>query len=431
VSDPIAETENVAAANRLAPSAIQVDRPSPHWTHTVAIRLYLTAIFLLPVQLEVESVQDVIGSRLPPGDIFLAFSLILAPASFRIMRRPLGYLPLALPLVLGYGVLVSLTLQGYVSTHSINVKLIGSAALMVMCVVTMAYAREGYTVRIIRVFLLGVALWGAVGYIDWRIADIFPWLEVDIDSRFGALQFDPNNAGAMFAMALALSGLYGRRIFSSRWVWVALTIWYATGLGLTLSRGAIIGTGAAILTVLAVDRIGTERWVRYGVGAIVVTAFLLASGSVDAAVDDFTSRPDTVESRGDFIDEAVDRWVDSRGLGMGLGVFKAESDKIVHNTGIWLLVEMSLPGLLFFVAMITVPFHACLRLRHYDHQLALALIGAHTTMVVASVGIEALYQRSWWMIIGLTVLPTRTIRAEQASAALANKEETDAVPTLA
>ena len=412
--------------NRLAPAVAPTARRSPAWTHTIATRMFLISIFCIPVQLEIASFRAVAGSRLPPGDFFLAFSLILAPASFRIMRKPLGYLPLALPLVLGYGAIVSLVLQARLTGHSVNVKLIGSFVLVVLGTLTLAYARAGYTPRIMRSFLYGVGFWGVIGYIDWRIVDIFPWLKVDIASRFGALQFDPNNAGATFAVALLLSWRYGHRLFERRWVWIALTIWFATGLSLTLSRGAYIGTAAAVLTVVAIDRVSVDRWARYLAGIIVIAAFLTATGFVDTAVNDFTRRPDTVGSRNDFADYAVDRWVDSRGLGMGLGTFRAETTRIVHNTAIWLVVEMSLPGLLFFIAMVVLPFQACLRMRTYDHELALALLAAHTAMVVASVGIEALYQRTWWVIIGMTMLPAASVRAEQIAAVLGQSSDAEA-----
>lgn len=400
------------------PAAADIHNPVPRWSHTFALNLYLIAIFLIPVQLEIESVKNIIGSRLPPGDIFLAFSVLLAPASFRILKQPLGYLPLALPLVLAYGSVVALVLQGELTPHSVNVKFLGSAVLLVTGVVTMAYAHAGFTVRILRALLAGVAFWGFVGYIDWRVANIFPWLDVDIESRFGGMVFDPNNAGALFAVALLISWRYGHRLFERQLVWILMTVWFAVALGLTLSRGAFIGTAGAIVIVLAVDHVTAEKAMRYAVWAIGIATFLFASGFVEDAVNDFSRRPDTVESRGSFVDIAVDRWVDSRGLGMGLGTFRAETTRIVHNTGIWLVVEMSLPGLLFFLAMIVVPFQALLRLRRYDHELAMALLAAHSTMIVASVGIEALYQRSWWVIIGLTVMPLASVRAKQRAAVL-------------
>ncbi|MFT5202503.1 MAG: hypothetical protein ACI9C1_001893 [Candidatus Aldehydirespiratoraceae bacterium] len=416
VSNTIASSHPSLAAANLGAAASPEAKRSPRWSHTISVQLFLLAIFCIPVQLEVPAVRAVLRSRFAPGDLFLALSVILAPASFRLIRRPLGYLPLALPLTLAYGAVISLTLQGYLTSHALNVKIFGSVVILVMAIVTMAYAYEGFAVRIIRAFLYGIGFWGIIGYIDWRVADIFPWLEVDVESRFGALQFDPNNTGAAFSVALLMSWRYGNRVFTRRWVWIAMTIMFAIGLGLTLSRGAYIGTAAAVLVILIVDHISAERWVRYLVSSVVIVAFLFATGFVNTAVDDFTRRPDTVESRGGFVDISVDRWVDSRGLGMGLGVFRAETGRIVHNTSIWLVTEMSLPGLLLFLAVVIVPASAALRLRRYDHELAMALLASHTAIVVASVGIEAMYQRTWWMVIALTMMPAAAIRRSRHEA---------------
>ena len=340
-------------------------------------------------------------------------AVLLAPASFRLRQGTLGFLPLALPITLAYGSVVALVLQGVLTAHSVNVKFLGSTILVVLALVTMAYARAGFTPLIVRRMLIGVAFWGAVGYIDWRVVDIFPWLAHDEASRFGSMQFDVNNAGALFGVALLISWRYGPHVFRRQWTWAAATVWFAVGLGLTLSRGAFIATAAGIIIVLVVDHVTAERAMRYVVWTIGIVMFLLASGFVDTAVNDFTRRPDTVSSRNSFAGYAVDRWVDSRGLGMGLGTFRHETTFVVHNTGIWLLVEMSLPGLLFFGAMIVVPFQACLRLRRHDHELAMALLAAHTAMIVASVGIEALYQRSWWVIIGMTIIPAAASRRDE------------------
>lgn len=418
MSNTIASSHPSLAGANLGLAASPEPKRSPHWSHTVSVQLFLLAIFCIPVQLEVPAVRAVLSSRFAPGDFFLALSIILAPASFRIIRRPLGYLPFALPLTLAYGAVISLTLQGYLTSHALNVKLFGSIVILALAIVTMAYAYEGFAVRIIRAFLYGIAFWGMLGYVDWRIVDIFPWLTVDVESRFGGLQFDPNNTGAAFSVALLMSWRYGNRVFARRWVWVVTTIWFAAGLGLTLSRGAYVGTAAAVLVILIVDHVSAERWARYLVAAVVVVGFLFATGFVDTAVNDFARRPDTVESRGGFVDISIDRWVDSRGLGMGLGVFRAEEDRIVHNTGIWLVTEMSLPGLLLFLTVVIVPASAALRLRHYDYELAMALLAAHTSMVVASVGIEAMYQRTWWMVIALTMMPAAAIGHSRHETAL-------------
>ncbi|MEZ5166325.1 MAG: hypothetical protein R2695_07465 [Acidimicrobiales bacterium] len=102
-------------------------------------------------------------------------------------------------------------------------------------------------------------------------------------------------------------------------------------------------------------------------------------------------------------------FVESEGLGIGLGTFLNDSDNIIHNTVIWLLVEMSFVGVLFFLAMSAIPLQAALSLRRTDAALAFTLIGGHVVMVVTSNGIEALYQRQWWLIVGLcAVIPSRS-----------------------
>jgi hypothetical protein len=67
-------------------------------------------------------------------------------------------------------------------------------------------------------------------------------------------------------------------------------------------------------------------------------------------------------------------------------------------------------------------------MRAFDRQLALALLGSHIVMLVASVGIEAMYQRQWWMIIGLAMVrpgesrPTEAPRAPTLTRALDDQD---------
>jgi hypothetical protein len=56
------------------------------------------------------------------------------------------------------------------------------------------------------------------------------------------------------------------------------------------------------------------------------------------------------------------------------------------------------------VALAVLPIQVTLRMRSFDRPLALALLGSHVVMLVASMGLEALYQRQWWMIIGLAMV---------------------------
>ena len=406
-------------SNLRGPAAARVRRPPPHWTHTLAVRCFLIAVFLVPVQLEVEAFKQIIDSRLPPGDFFMVLSLLLAPASFRITRQAVGYLPFALMATLAYGAFIAVVLEGQLSQHALLVKFLGALVLAVMGIMTVAYARMGYAAQILRALLLGVVIAAVIAYIDWKIFNILPWLNEDVKSRFGSLQWDPNNAGALFAISLMICWRYGKHLFLTKRMWLTMTALLALGLGLSLSRGAFIGSAAAILVVVIIDHVSAERWMRYLGGGVVLAVALFALGVVDGAINDFQRRPDNVGDRNSLVAESIDMWAETGGLGIGLGTFRVEIDQVVHNTFVWLVTEMSLPGLLLFFGMVGFPLHACLRLRAYDRDLAMALLAAHIVMVVASVGIEALYQRYWWVIIGCTVWPAGSIRRQQAAAVMA------------
>lgn len=379
--------------------------PTPAWTHTFAVRCYLLAVFLIPVQITSDALKSVIETRFSPGDFVLALSVLLAPASVRIVRQPLVLLPIGLPLVLAYGVIASLVVHGELSDHALKVKFLGSAVLVVLGLVTLALAREGFGPYILRTYLLGATVCAVVGYIDWKIADVLPPVSHGNPSRFAGLVADPNNAGALFASTMLISIRYGRRLFVRRSSWIIVSLVLAFSLSQTLSRGAFIGTAVAVAAMLAVERVAAERWLKLILAGCIALGVVVASGFVDTAVDDFSRRPDNVGDRGELVSGSVDLWTESRGIGAGLGTIRLEGGEIVHNTGVWLVAEMSLPGLLYLAAVLAIPTLACLRLRRRDPDLGMALLGAHIVMAVAGVGIEALYQRGWWVIVGCMAIP--------------------------
>jgi hypothetical protein len=270
-----------------------------------------------------------------------------------------------------------------------------------------------------------MAVWAVVAYIDWRVVDIISFLEFDEPTRFGGMQFDVNNAGAAYGVAVIVLWRMGGELFRST---VARTMALAicvAALALTLSRGSYVAVAAALIVVLAVTRSTAKNWARYAGFVLVVLVIGLATGFLGSALQDFTNRPNTVSEREDLTAEALDSFAESRGLGIGLGSQLADTNarldvsqqgggQIVHNTAIWLLVEMSVVGIVYLAAMAVLPIQVTLRMRAFDRQLALALLGAQVVMLVASIGIEALYQRQWWLIIGLAMVQPGESRATGA-----------------
>jgi hypothetical protein len=228
------------------------------------------------------------------------------------------------------------------------------------------------------------------------------------------MQFDVNNAGAAYGVAIIVLWRMGGELFRST---VARTMALAicvAALALTLSRGSYVAVAAAMIVVLAVTRSTAKNWARYAGVVLVVLVVGLTTGFLGSALQDFANRPDTVSTRQGLTAEALNSFAESGGLGIGLGTQLAESGQIVHNTAIWLLVEMSVVGIVYLVAMAVLPIQVTLRMRASDRPLALALLGSQIVMLVASIGIEALYQRQWWMIIGLAMVQPAEPRASGA-----------------
>jgi O-Antigen ligase len=369
----------------------------------IAFQVFLLAVFLMPLQLELEQFRGIVGSRFAPGDLCLAGSVLLAPKTLKLSRHQLVLLPLLLPVVLAFGLVLAVIQRGEVTDEALRVKFYGAFVLVVWCIVTASYARAGHARKILYVWLVGMSVWAVVAYIDWRVTDLSSFLQFDEPTRFGGTQFDVNNAGAAYGVAVIVLWRVGSQLFASTGARVAAFAVCAAAFALTLSRGSYIAVAAAALVILATTRHSGKDWARYAGAVFVALVIGLASGFFRSAVEDFANRPDTVSTRENLTDEALGSFVDSGGLGIGLGSQLAEFGQIVHNTAIWLLVEMSLVGLVYFAAVVWLPIETTLRMRAVDRRLATALLGGHVVMVVASFGIEALYQRQWWMLIGLAM----------------------------
>ena len=370
----------------------------------LASQLYLLAVFLMSLQLEIGQFTSAVGSRFPPGDVLLMGAVLAAPQMVRFERRGVSLLSLAFVAVLAYGVVLAIVYAGGVTTHALVVKFLGGCTLVLWCLVTISHVRAGLALTVLRTWLAGMAFWGVVSFIDWRIADIVPVITHNLDTRFGGAQFDQNNAGIAFGVATVLMWRSGRRVFDSWLIRSSILVSVVAALLLTLSRGAFVAVGCAGALVLTVERVGATRWLRYVAVGCLALLIGLATGMIDAAIADFQDRPDNVSSREALIDGALNSYADSNGLGIGLGTQLTQQDQIVHNTSILLLVETSIVGVAFFGALVLVPARAAWRIRRFEPELGSGLLAGLTVMVIASIAVDDLYQRQWWLLVGLCAL---------------------------
>ena len=117
------------------------------------------------------------------------------------------------------------------------------------------------------------------------------------------------------------------------------------------------------------------------------------------------TRPPGIEIRLDTTAEAVDMFAQSPIFGIGVGRFFETRGRIIHNTPLWILTEFGLVGFAIFVGFVSSVLYRGWRAFRLapdsERALVLGLVLAHVAMLGLSFGIEAFYQRHWWIVMAL------------------------------
>ncbi|GEO34125.1 hypothetical protein CAE01nite_18500 [Cellulomonas aerilata] len=363
--------------------------------------------FLLPVQL-----VSPLGLRVAPSDLLLLAYLGLRLPWLR--RVPEAWSPWthALTGALAVGLLVSLVRVGSVTSYALVQKGLGFGLLLLIYLCVVDAVRTWSDARwLLRAFLWGVLLHAAValaafGLAASGVAEVPLVNQPFPRARLAGLLVDPNAFGGLVALGLALhlmtvaSSVPLLRGAAARSAGFVLPL----ALVLTFSRSAWIGFAVALVVAGAVaPRVAAVALVRTVAPLAVVLPVVVLTLVPDAAA--LVSRPDQVGARLSLAAGAVDDFVAYPLLGTGLGVNAATSENIVHNTALWTLAEMGLVGFVAFagfaLANAARMLAAARAVDGADRSLLLALLSAHAAMLGVSTGIEALYQRHWWLVLAV------------------------------
>ena len=121
--------------------------------------------------------------------------------------------------------------------------------------------------------------------------------------------------------------------------------------------------------------------------------------------EEMASRPKQVQGRFDLIHDALQAFTRHPIFGGGIGSFRLGEGEIAHNSAMWFLADFGIVGLtvlLGFLGWFFVKAWYAYRFAPAREQsLVLALLLAHTAMFGLAMGIEAFYQRHWWLVLGL------------------------------
>jgi len=363
-------------------------------------------VALLPVQFALDS-----GMRLAPSDAFLFLYLIAAAPDRHFLRTRVwsGWHP-AILLTFSLATLTSLMRFGEVTRYMLLNKDMGMLVLFAAYAALTGEARDWEAIRrILRVFVVSVAIMNAVALVSFYggaplLAQyVFP---VAYTGRLAGMLIDPNAYGGLLVVALAIhvTTFYSTKpILGGAWG-VIVTITLAAGILLTYSRSAWIGAICVLLGLLVVNRRAAAS-VIVTVAAIVGVALASADQSTVDNMIEMAARPQQVEDRVQIVSKAIPMFLESPVWGIGLGTFYRFHNIIIHNTPIWFLTEFGVFGFIVFAGFITWFWRrgfAAYRFAPAEEKaLVFALIAAHTAILGLSMGVEAFYQRHWWLSAAL------------------------------
>lgn len=357
-------------------------------------------VALLPVQVPLSD-----NLRFAPADLCIVGYLALRAHRLRIDRRDWTVWHALLVAVVAAGALVGQLRFGLDGT-TLVAKVLGLGLLFAGLACVLDFLRDVericwlfrlYSISVtvnVAVFLGVMLLQNVAGFDGWG-------LNLG-GSRLTGLLVDPNAFGGVIVVALVMSVWLRGPLRLFDWGYRnAISVVLLAGLLFTFSRSAWIGLLFAVAAGIALQPRRTRQVLRAAVPLLLVGAAVVAI-TVLPFVSELAARPDQVEGRFEIIEQSIEDLRSSPVLGIGLGGAYERHERIVHNTTLFFLTEFGPAGVIVILGLFGSYVVRAQRARRLlpasQVQLAPTLAGAHAAMFGVSMGIEALYQRHWWLV---------------------------------
>ena len=120
----------------------------------------------------------------------------------------------------------------------------------------------------------------------------------------------------------------------------------------------------------------------------------------------------TIGKRLKIIKRSLSYWIEKPVIGIGLGsyIWKSQKDGIpddvitIHNSANWLLVETGIVGLVLFSIFIYICIKTLMSKNDYTNILpTYGMASIILVMIGASIGTEVIYQRYFWLLLGISM----------------------------
>jgi O-antigen ligase len=344
-----------------------------------------------------------------PADCFLLLVLLLAAGQLKYSAPAWSVWHFGIALIFALGSLVAAFSFGRLDRYELLNK---DAGLLLPF---LSYAAITSTVtgwdgvrRLLRVFIASVVLENLVA-VGGFFAVYFFGIEtpfIRYGSRLSGMLLDPNAYGGLLVVALVMceGASWGPApLFRKPMLWFS-RITLAMGILFSFSRSAWIALAVALLLLCAVRLDVAVRLIMVCLLAVPFV-FLLLGPRFGPIFESMARRPQQVQERFDLIDAALASFVQHPFLGGGLGSFRLSAGSVAHNTAMWFLADFGIAGLAVLVGFMAWFFRKGWLAYRFapvrERPLALALLLAHAAMLGLAMGIEAFYQRQWWLVFGL------------------------------
>ena len=367
----------------------------------VGAHRYLLAVlvFLLPVQLETSR-----GINFALSDVVLLLVLILGIARMRTSRSDWSLWHVLLLPLLWFGAINTYLSYGFISRWAVLNKFVGIVVLLLLYLVVVQYARSLEAVRhLAKLLLYSVIIQAAIALPMYFVGLVYPPFHT---ARISGFLLDPNAYGGFMVVGLCLHWstvntrcqLVGRALAGATSALILLNLFF------TFSRSSWIGLAVVLVVAPLINR----RCWRHVVipPAIGVALVLLVFRSYFMRkLLPLVLRPQQITGRLNIIDNAIGSFLSHPLFGAGLGSFLHQNGVQVHNSFMWMLAELGVVGAGVFVGFVTwFVFRGVRAHRHVGpgyRELVAGLLTAHLAMIGLSLGIEAFYQRYWWVVMAL------------------------------
>jgi O-antigen ligase len=263
--------------------------------------------------------------------------------------------------------------------------------------------------RVLRVFTLSVVLENIVAVGAFLLSYFFgmsnPFVRYG-GMRLSGMLIDPNAYGGLLVEAYVIcegASLGREPLFKGLTLWLS-RLSLLLGILFTFSRSAWMALALALAVLCLLQ---TRVAIRLVLAALIgAPCFLLLMGQRFLPVlQEMASRPKQVQGRFDLIHDAFLAFSHHPVFGGGIGSFRLGEGEIAHNSAMWFLADFGIVGLAMLLGFLGwFIFKGWFAYRFAParaQSLVLALLLAHTAMFGLAMGIEAFYQRHWWMVLGL------------------------------